>query len=140
MLRAERDGRRLYREFRFSVMLPASLFATKPEAKERYKREEILLQGVIDCIYEDESGDLHLVDYKTDRLTEKELADKSLAERKLSDAHWLQLTYYAIAIRKMLGKFPKTVRVYSLPLGDTVDVRLGEEIAEFEKHCSDHLQ
>ena len=135
MLDAHRAGRSLYREFRFSVMLPASLFATKPEAKKKYAGEEILLQGVIDCIYEDANGDLHLVDYKTDRLTERELSDKALAQKKLSDAHSLQLTYYAIAIKRMLGRFPKTARVYSLPLGDTVDVSLGEEIEEYKSYC-----
>jgi ATP-dependent helicase/nuclease subunit A len=134
MLDAHTRGRRIMREFRFSVMLPAPLFATKPAAKESFKDEEILLQGVIDCIYEDKDGNLHLVDYKTDRLKKDELEDKSKAKAILNKSHSRQLTYYAIAIKKMLGVMPKTVRVYSLHLGDTVDIDLGGEAEEFKAY------
>ncbi len=115
-------ARQLYREFRFNVMLPASLFTTEPERKAAYEGKKILLQGVIDCLIEDSDGNLHLIDYKTDRLTRAELADRQLAERKLSKKHSLQLSYYALAIKEIFGKEPETRRVYSLPLGDTVEV------------------
>jgi ATP-dependent exoDNAse (exonuclease V) beta subunit len=60
------------------------------------------------------------LDYKTDRLTNEERKDRALAEKKLRDAHSLQLNYYSMAIKKMFGKEPSTVRIYSLPLGDCV--------------------
>lgn len=116
------NAARLLREFRFSVMLPASLFTQSEEKKAAYAESEILLQGVIDCLIEDTAGNLHLVDYKTDRLSKEELNDKSLAEKRLSEKHALQLSYYSLAIEKIFGKKPKTKRIYSLPLGDTVDV------------------
>ena len=122
LYRNMRSAKSVLRELRFSVMLPAALFTEVPEKQKAYENERILLQGVIDCIYEDASGEYHLIDYKTDRLTKEEIQDKTLAQRKLSRKHSLQLTYYALAIREMLGKLPKTIRVYSLPLGDTVDV------------------
>ena len=81
------------------------------------------MQGVIDCLIEDENGDFHLVDYKTDRLTKEELLDKSLAEKTLNEKHSLQLSYYARAVEKIFARKPSTVRVYSLPLGDTVDIK-----------------
>ena len=115
-------AKNLYREFRFSVMLPAPLFTESEEKKRALSDKEILLQGVIDCIIEDGDGDLHLIDYKTDRLTREELSDKTLAQKSLSDKHSLQLSYYALATQKIFGKYPKTVRIYSLPLGDTVDL------------------
>ncbi len=118
-----KNAARLYREFRFSVMLPASLFTESDEKAEAYGDSEILLQGVIDCIIEDSSGNLHLIDYKTDRLSESELLDRALAESKLSAKHSLQLFYYALAIEKIFGKKPITKRVYSLPLGDTVEMK-----------------
>ena len=123
LLKEIKKAKRIFREFRISVMLPAKLF-TKDEAKQKaYDENEILLQGVIDCLFEDENGELHLVDYKTDRLTSDELSDKILAERTLSEKHSLQLSYYALAVKKIFGKYPKTVRVYSLPLGDTVNIK-----------------
>ena len=117
-----REAKKLYREFRFSVNLPAPLFTQSPEKKELLSDESILLQGVIDCIIEDSDGELHLVDYKTDRLTKDELSDTEAAKKKLSEKHSLQLSYYSRAIEKIFGKAPATVKIYSLPLGDTVDV------------------
>ena len=113
---------KLYREFRFNVKLPAKDFTTDPELRSLYEHEHVLVQGVIDCLYEDENGDLHLIDYKTDRLTAEERADKALAEKKMREKHSLQLSYYAKAVELMFGKYPKTIEVYSLPLGDTLDV------------------
>lgn len=115
-------AKELYREFRFSVKLPASLFTANDEKKELLSDETILLQGVIDCLIKDADGRIHLVDYKTDRLTKDELSSKEAAAKKLSDKHSLQLSYYARAVEKIFGKSPDTVSVYSLPLGDTIDI------------------
>lgn len=117
-----RKAKRLWRELRFNVRLDASLFTEDEARRAALDGEKILVQGVIDCIIEDAGGELHLVDYKTDRLTREELADEVLAARKLSDKHRGQLTYYALAVEKMFGKRPATVSVYSLPLGKCVDI------------------
>lgn len=122
LLQKMQDAKKLYREFRFNVMLPAALFTENEEKKKAFEGREILLQGIIDCLIEDEDGNLHLVDYKTDRLTRAELADRALAQKTLSEKHKLQLTYYALAVEKMFSKKPKTVGIYSLPLGDTVEL------------------
>ena len=121
-----REAKSLYREFRFNVKLPAEDFATDPELKSLYKNESVLVQGVIDCLYEDGDGELHLIDYKTDRLTREELSDRALAQKKMYEKHSLQLSYYAKAVELMFGKYPKTVEVYSLPLGETLDVAVRE--------------
>lgn len=122
LLEKMRGAKKLYREFRFSVMLAAELFTADAEKKAAFVGKEILLQGVIDCIVENEDGSLLLVDYKTDRLTKEELADKALAQRVLSKKHSLQLSYYAMAVESIFGKYPDSVQIYSLMLGDTVDV------------------
>lgn len=114
------SARKLYREFRFNVRLPASIFTTEEDKKEQYKGTEILVQGVIDCIVENEDGSLTLIDYKTDRLTDEELTDESLARAKLIDRHGIQLNYYKLAIERIFGYPPSRVGIYSLPLGKTV--------------------
>ena len=119
-----RSAEKLYRELRFNVKLPARDFTTDAELERLYESEEILVQGVIDCLYLDSDGEYHLVDYKTDRLSREERADRSLARAKLSEKHSLQLSYYAKAVEQIFGKRPKTVEVYSLPLGDTLDVSM----------------
>lgn len=115
-------AKKVWRELRFNTTLPAEFFTEDEKRRSALMGESLFVQGVIDCIYEDRNGELHLVDYKTDRLTKEELADEGSAKRVLSEKHSLQLSYYAKAVELMFGKAPKTVRVYSLPLGKTVDI------------------
>ncbi len=112
----------LYRELRFNTRLSARHLTRNEELLSRLGDEEILVQGVMDCVYRDKYGSYHLVDYKTDRLTKEELANKELASKKLNEKHALQLSYYSLAAEKIFGKAPETVRIYSLPLGDTVNL------------------
>ena len=88
LIRAEREGR-IRREFRFSLLCPARDFF--PDAPD----EEVLLQGVVDCCFE-EDGALVVVDYKTDRIG----AD-AVAERTAYYAS--QLRAYAGAMERILG-------------------------------------
>ena len=115
-------ARRLYRELRFNVAMPAALFTENPEQRSAYGDKTVLVQGVIDCIVEYPDGTLGLYDYKTDRLTPEELSDRERATATLAGKHSLQLSYYKYAVEKMFGKAPVKVEVYSLPLGDTVPV------------------
>ena len=117
-----KEAESIFREFRFNIPLDASSFTNIPEKKKALAGKKILVQGVIDCLYLDKCGNLHLVDYKTDRLSKKELSDKNLARKKLSEKHSLQLSYYKEAVTKIFGKAPTSVKVYSLHLGDTVDI------------------
>ena len=123
LFEAMRSAKKLYRELRFNTKLDASLFTKNNERATALSDVEILVQGVIDCIIIDENDNIHLVDYKTDRLTKTELESRALATWKMNEKHSLQLTYYALAIEKMFGKRPKTVSVYSMPLGDTLPIK-----------------
>jgi ATP-dependent helicase/nuclease subunit A len=122
LIRKMLGAKRLYRELRFNVRLPAKYFTEDEEKRAVYADKTVLVQGVIDCIIEDADGDLHLIDYKTDRLTREERANRHLGEERLKKAHTLQLSYYALAIREMFGKLPKTIGVYSLHLGDEIRI------------------
>ena len=115
-------GAKLYRELRFNAKLPAEKFAADPDRKAALSGNEVLVQGVIDCIIENEDGSLHLIDYKTDRLTKEELKNPTLAEERLRKSHTLQLSYYCDAIKTMFGKMPDKVGVYSLHLGREVEI------------------
>lgn len=116
------SAKKIYRELRFNTRLPATLFATDPDTLESTAGEELLVQGVIDCLILDENGEYYLVDYKTDRLSYEERKNEHLAEKKLRDAHSGQLGYYTLAVEKMFGKRPSRIEVYSLHLGKTVSM------------------
>lgn len=116
------SAKKVHRELRFNVYLPASEFTADEEKRRALSGKDILVQGVIDCIIEGEDGRLILCDYKTDRLTREELSDRSLAEKKLRESHSMQLGLYSLAIEKIFGRSPTRVEIYSLPLGDTVSI------------------
>ena len=117
-----RGAKNVWRELRFNIRLPAESFTREPDRAVAVSGEKILVQGVIDCIIENPDGSITLIDYKTDRLTKEELSDRSLAERKLQARYSGQLSYYKQAVLKMFGREPDTVEIYSLPLGDTVEI------------------
>ena len=106
------NAKQLIREFRFNVMLNACEFSDD----ERLKNEQVLVQGVTDCIYENEAGELILVDYKTDKVT----TDNYVSV--LTSRHKMQLTYYKKACEMMFERPISKVLIYSVPLAKTVEV------------------
>lgn len=114
----------IYREFRFNVFLPAVDFTDNSQLKEELSQNEIMVQGVIDLCFTDECGKLILCDYKTDRIPKDFLDDKDLITSYLSDRHSQQLTYYAKAIEKIMGKRPDNIYIYSLCYGDALEIQL----------------
>ena len=117
-------AKKVWREQRFNIFLPAAEFTEEPEKAELLKDETIAVQGVIDIFFEDADGKIVLCDYKTDYLEKEELADLTLATDKLNKRYKNQLSYYAKAIEAMLNKAPDEVIIYSLPLGKHVSVKL----------------
>jgi len=115
-------AKKLHRELRFNVKLPAELFTASEEKRRAYKDESVFVQGVIDCIIEHENGSLHLIDYKTDRLARDELASWELGEKRLAKKHEAQLKYYRLAVEKIFGRLPEKTGIYSLHMGKEIPV------------------
>jgi ATP-dependent helicase/nuclease subunit A len=85
---------------------------------ERLKNEKVLVQGVTDCIYENEAGELILVDYKTDRVSYDNYVEE------LTLRHKNQLTYYKKACELMFERPIDRVIIYSVPLAKNVEVKI----------------
>ena len=103
---------RLLREHKFAILVPAGRFdsALSPEEAS----EEVLIQGIIDCAFE-ENGNLVLLDYKTDRVRDG---------RQLADRYREQLRTYRYALEETTGLSVSEVLLYSFELGTTVPVEL----------------
>ncbi|MCX7615332.1 MAG: PD-(D/E)XK nuclease family protein, partial [Clostridiales bacterium] len=93
-------GRRLMqsdcvrREFRFSILIKQDeLFEISLDENDD---SEFLLQGVIDCMFE-EDGELVVLDFKTDRLKNRDVL--TIAER-----YQKQIEAYAYAMHRITGK------------------------------------
>ncbi len=119
-----RSASYMRREFRFNASLPAWEFTADPTLAEelRQKNADIIVQGVVDCLFIDRDGRAVLVDYKTDRLTDKEMADPTLAKKKLVERHKTQLIYYRAVCREMFEREIEECVIYSLPLGRDIAV------------------
>lgn len=65
--------------------------------------DEILVQGVIDCIFEDEDG-LVLLDYKTDKITGRFVHGFEGAKDILAERYQVQLQLYTRAIETIMKK------------------------------------
>ncbi len=105
MLGAER----LYREYRFTVSIPAKMVLAGGEdfSDEEFGDSRSILQGSIDCIIEEKDG-LVIVDYKTDRVQNTE---------DLKDMYSVQLRLYKEAASKIFDKPVKECYIYSLHCG-----------------------
>jgi ATP-dependent helicase/nuclease subunit A len=101
------------REVPFSCMFPAN--RVYPGSGDTLAAEPILIQGVIDCLFEDENG-VVLLDYKTDRIYMK---DWDLA----AERHRFQLELYAEAIEAVLGRHIDESYVFFFDGGTSVRIR-----------------
>ena len=81
---------KVMREFKFSVLLPVSRFF--PSAGD----DRVLMQGVVDCCIE-RDGKLTVIDFKTDRVSEAMLAERSEKYRP-------QLEAYSAALERIFEK------------------------------------
>ncbi|MBR5767755.1 MAG: UvrD-helicase domain-containing protein [Clostridia bacterium] len=110
---------KIWREYRFFVFLPASEFA-RQDKKEALKDRDVLVQGAIDLLIEEDDGSLTIVDYKTDARRRGE-GDRELAAR-LADKHSAQLSYYRRAAEEVFRKPVNRTVIYSFALGGEIDV------------------
>ena len=109
---------RVFREKRFMIKLPASLFTE--EDKDTFSEEKLLVQGVIDCAFFNEKGELILADYKTDFF--REGTPRGYIVKTLRERHARQLGYYRLACEQLFGVLPTHTYIYSFALGDTVEI------------------
>ena len=86
-----RQAKQVWREYRFTLLTDAALY--DPAAA----GEELMLQGVVDCAFETAEGGLVVVDFKTDRITAEQQAQRA-------ESYRAQLEAYALALGQVLEK------------------------------------
>jgi CRISPR-associated protein Cas4 len=82
--------------------------------------EDVVLRGQIDLWFE-ESGELIVVDYKTDR--------EESPDGESNQAHAMQLQIYALALERYAGRAADRAVLYYLRSGTAVEVRIDEREA-----------
>ncbi len=108
--RRMKSAKRLEREFSFY---------TKAKIDEIYKNGvegEILLQGTMDCFFEDADGKIVLLDFKTDRVDSREKAIE------LSNRYKVQMKYYKQALSEILNRQVDESYLYFLDCGEAIEM------------------
>ncbi len=113
----------LVREKRFNITVKAENFTESEETRDIVSGEEILVQGIIDCFFENGDGSYTLVDYKTDSFSYEDIKERPLEVKKeLADRHRTQLSYYRDALERLSGRSVSKTLIYSFALGDSVEI------------------
>ncbi len=116
------SAKQVYREQKFSLFLPFSTLTEDKIRAQALEGQKLFVQGSIDLLIEEHDGTLALIDYKTDRITQEELSDPSRLRVRMLRDHGTQLACYARAVKELFGRAPDKSLIYSLPLGDTVEI------------------
>ena len=82
----------------------------------------LYVQGSIDLLAIYPDGHIEFCDYKTDRITADERADRALLAAHMKEKHGDQLRQYAAAVEDLYGKRPSAIYIFSLPLGEAIEV------------------
>ncbi len=95
-------AKRVYPELEF-------LLAWPPDDKnhDRHDRDGRYIPGFIDCIYQDSDGRWRLVDYKTNRVDEGNVAS-------VAKGYEMQMLLYALATERILGRGPVELALHFL--------------------------
>ncbi len=122
LFKSLKEAKKVFREQRFMIALPAREFTSIEAKKEELGEEKLLIQGVIDCFFVDSAGKLVLFDYKTDHFSSEERKDIMGCEKILRDRHTEQLEYYREAVRRMMGRPVDRCCIYSFSLNKEVEI------------------
>ena len=107
LCQAMKEASVIRKEMPFSILLPAHDFYPDCETGEK-----IFLQGVMDCMLEDETG-ITIIDYKTDH---------TMTEDELRNHYKIQLQVYGEAAEKLLGKPVQHLYLWSFTFGKAIEV------------------
>lgn len=100
------------REFKFSILVPAQDYYEEAKGFD----EQLLMQGVIDCLLETEQG-LTVIDFKTDRVSKQFAAQRA-------ETYRAQLSAYKRAAETVFGKPVTGCALYFLSSRQTIWLNL----------------
>ena len=113
---------RVMREVHFNSFVPLEEFTENPKIRDAVRGKTLHVQGSIDLLLVGKDGKITLCDYKTDRPTPEERRNRALYRTRMIQTHKDQLTHYARAVRELFGRSPDRAFVFSLTLGEAIEL------------------
>ena len=126
----------MFKEIEFLLVWPPA----NSDAQEKNTGEKSgrYLQGYLDCLYQDQSGDWHVLDYKTNQLTKDGLPH-------LVSTYEMQMLAYGLAAEQALGEpitdlvlhFMRTGDEHAFAWSDRLRHRATELVGQaIDMHCA----
>ncbi|MBE6597126.1 MAG: hypothetical protein E7641_05590 [Ruminococcaceae bacterium] len=117
-------AKKIIREQRFNLLMSPTHFSKNEEFIKNVGDEQMAVQGVIDLLLIAPDGSISLYDYKTDRLSKKELENEEELRKKMTALHSEQLSYYKVAVERIFGISLSNVEIYSTQAAKTVKIKI----------------
>jgi len=114
LMRDIRQSPRVEREKRYTLIVDAARLVGITDTQ---NSEKVLVQGVVDCYFENSEGGITLIDFKTDRVKGED------AESILLERHREQLTLYAEALSEILPLKVNKIFIWSFELERAIEVK-----------------
>lgn len=105
------EAREVHREVEFLLPWPIDDTALDDPAAGTWASNGRYLHGFIDCLYADQSGDWHVLDYKSNRV-------ESAGVSAVADNYAMQMFVYQLACEKSLGVVPIETVLHFLRPGE----------------------
>ena len=105
------NSNNINREMPFSIEIPA-VEIYKELDKEIYIDEKLVIQGIIDCYFQEEE-ELVLLDYKTDYVNDIE---------EIKNRYKIQIKYYEEALKRITGKTVKDKYLYLFSIDNYIKI------------------
>ncbi len=110
------------RELKFHRFIPLAALTANPAFAEALGDRTLYVQGSVDLLATFPDGHMELCDYKTDHIRDHERENPSLLAERFRERHGDQLRQYAAAVAEMYGQRPSRVYIFSIPLGEAVEI------------------
>lgn len=111
------------REIPFNLGMPASKVYSGWDQKHD---DNILIQGIVDCVFRDKDGKLVLIDYKTDKIEGRFNGGFEEALPVLKERYAVQVKLYSEALEQIWGEEVSQVCLYFFDSGKAISMKKGE--------------
>lgn len=121
-LKTANQNNKLYREQRFMIEMPLATVKqymndaeTHQDVGAEFTNPNVIVQGVIDSFYINDNGNIILIDYKTDGLS-----NGKITKNQLINNYKIQMDIYEKALNQITGKKVEQRYIYSFALNEAI--------------------
>ena len=98
------------------------MFTKDAEKKKQLENESVFVQGVVDCYFRNRTGNITIVDYKTDFIPFEVKGNAEKENEFFVNRHKAQLTYYKTALEMITGQKVSRTVIYSFSAARSIEI------------------